>query len=349
MSATAALFHQSGSPHSFQSVELPTLDDGETLVEISVCSLCRSDIHTHQGLRIEPTPTILGHEIIGRVSESRAGWAVGTRVTWGITAFCGTCYFCQHGIPQKCQHLFKYGHMQVSPAEPLSGGLATHILLRKGTAIYEVPSALGDEIGALANCSTATASAVIRASGAGAGDIVVIFGAGILGVTTAAILHSRGCRVLVFDRVPAAIERALAFGAVAGATTDEDLRSMVENATDGRGADACLELSGQMDAVEQSIELARIGGRVVLAGTTTPVGDVGIAPEQVVRRLLTITGVHNYAPVDLETALEFLSQNHDRYPFGDLIGDSYSLADVDLAFTAAQRSAGKRIMVRPNG
>ncbi len=349
MSASAALFQRAGSPFTFQTVEFPELGDGETLVEISVCSLCRSDLHTHQGLRIEPSPSILGHEIIGRVVESRSGILAGTRVTWGIAAGCGTCYFCEHGIPQKCRELFKYGHMQDSPDLPLSGGLATHILLRKGTAVFEVPACLSDEVGALANCSMATAAAVIRASRATAGDAVVIFGAGILGVSAAAMLHSMGCRILVFDRVPAALDRAMTFGAETGAGTFDDLQSRVALATDGRGADVSLELSGQIDAVEQSVQLLRIGGTAVLAGTTTPVGNIALAPEKVVRRLLTITGVHNYAPVDLQMALEFLSAHHDRYPFGDLIGASFSLTDVDLAFAAAQNSAGKRVMIRPNG
>ena len=349
MRASAAIFHDSGSPFTIDSFDVGELRDGETLVEVACCSLCRSDLHTYQGLRVEPSPTILGHEIIGRVVQSRAGIAVGKRVTWGIAASCGECYFCRKGISQKCVQLFKYGHMRVSALEPLSGGLATHIVLRRGTTILEVPECLSDAVGSLANCSTATASAVIRASGAVSGDVVVVFGAGILGVTACAMLHARGCKVIVFDRVPAALARPLRFGAASCAETGEELQALVDQATDGRGADACLELSGQREAVEKAIRRLRVGGTVVLAGTTTPVGDVAVAPEQIVRRLLRIVGVHNYAPQDLRAGLEFLRLNQDAYPFQELVGDSFALERVDEAFSAAVEGAGKRVMVRPNG
>ena len=349
MTALAAIFHQAGSPFTFETVPVRELQEGETLVEVICCSLCRSDLHTQQGLRNEPSPTILGHEILGRVIESRAGMAVGTRVTWGIAASCGECYFCLKGIPQKCGELFKYGHMRVSDEEPLSGGLATHILLRKGTTILAVPDALSDEVGSLANCAMATASAVIRASGAAPGDVAVVMGAGILGVTACAMLHSRGCQVFVFDRVSASLPRASAFGAAAIADNEESLRSIVAEATSGRGADVCLELSGQLEGVGIALKLARTGGSVVLAGTTTPVGEVAVAPEQIVRRLLKIVGVHNYAPADLADGLEFLRVHHRAYPFQDLIGPIFPLTQVDAAFSAAGQSAGKRVMVRPNG
>jgi len=349
LTALAAIFHQAGSPFTFETVPVRDLQEGETLIEVICCSLCRSDLHTQQGLRIEPSPTILGHEIIGRVIESSAGISVGTRVTWGIAASCGECYFCLKGIPQKCGGLFKYGHMRVSDDEPLSGGLATHTLLRKGTTILSVPDAVSDEVGSLANCAIATASAGDWASGADAGDVAVVMGAGILGVTACAMLHSRGCHVLVFDPVSAALPRASAFGAAATADNKEYLRSLVAEATNGRGADVCLELSGQLEAVGMALELARTGGTVVLAGTTTPVGEVAVAPEQIVRRLLKIVGVHNYSPADLEDGLEFLRTHHDAYPFQDLIGPTFPLAEVDAAFMAAGQSAGKRVMVRPNG
>jgi alcohol dehydrogenase len=349
--AKAALFYGHDHPLTLEEVVIPVLNSGECLVEISCCSLCRSDLHTFSGNRIEPTPTILGHEIVGRLVECNgpfpAGLSYGDRVTWGIAASCGTCFYCRRGFPQKCELLFKYGHMRVTPSRALSGGLASHIVLRAGTIIRKVPEAISDEIASLANCSTATAAAAIRTVETFSGDTVVVFGAGVLGLSAIAMLHERECKVFVMDPFASARERARLFGATAVFSDLQEMKSRVLEQTSGRGADAALELSGIRSSAESTFSLVRIGGTVVWAGTASPVGDVPIDPEQVVRRLITLRGMHNYAPEDLETALGFLERNHTRYPFSALFGKSFPLEHVSEAFKAANDSGGKRITIRP--
>ncbi len=349
--ARAAIFYGSDHPLTIEDVSVRDLAIGEHLVEIACCSLCRSDLHTVSGSRIEPTPTILGHEIVGRLVDCKGplapGLAFGDRVTWGIAASCGVCFFCRSGLSQKCDSLFKYGHMRVTSSEPLSGGLASHIILRAGTTIRKVPSGISDEVASLANCSVSTAASTIRSSRVQPGQVVVVFGAGVLGLSAIAMLDELGCQVFVFDPFVSARERALRFGATDVFSDLESLKARVMTCTEGRGADVALELSGVRSSAEATLSIVRIGGTVVWAGTASPVGDVPIDPEQVVRRLLTLRGMHNYAPEDLETALNFLERNHSRYPFGDLFGPSFPLEFVAEAFKAANDSGGKRITVRP--
>ena len=54
---------------SIQTDNVPALKEGEILVKILCTSLCRSDIHTYLGKRIEKNPTILGHEIVGVIDH----------------------------------------------------------------------------------------------------------------------------------------------------------------------------------------------------------------------------------------------------------------------------------------
>lgn len=347
MKATAAIF--SGPNTSFELIEtpVPALYAGETLVRVECCSLCKSDLNTYLGKRIEPTPTILGHEIIGRVVESLAGLKAGERITWGIAAFCGECYFCKACLPQKCEALFKYGHMKVSNDQPLSGGLATHIVLRKGTPIMVVPGELPIGIAALANCSTATAAAAIRLSELRPGSTAAIFGAGVLGLNACALLNSIGVQTVVFDVNPAAAERAVKFGASQSFCNIEEFQEALMSLTENRGADACLEVSGAKAAAQSSLTAVRIGGTVVWAGTAAPTGDVVIEPNSVVRTMLNLRGLHNYGPQDLKTALQFLAENFERFPFADLIGKSFPLAEVNEAFKCATENSGTRVTVVP--
>lgn len=100
-------------------------------------------------------------------------------------------------------------------------------------------------------------------------------------------------------------EMALRFGAgVALDSTLEpsEITGRVSELSEGRGAGAGLEFAGYAESVELGIGLLCMGGRFVMAGATFPSRLVQLSAEQLVRRMIRITGVYNYAPEDLETA-----------------------------------------------
>jgi alcohol dehydrogenase len=228
-----------------------------------------------------------------------------------------------------------------------SGGLATHILLRRGTPIFELPEELTDEVAVLANCAGATAAATIRVAGPQTGDVVAVLGAGVLGVTTIAMLADLGCHVLVFDPIEENAQRSLRFGAFRAFSRIDQLREEVQRLTNGRGADLCFELSGVKMSAEFSLNLVRIGGKIVWAGSTTPLGGIDLSPEILVRKLLTITGIHNYTEPDLAYAVAFLARTRNEWPFQSLIAKTLSLNDIEKAFVLAEKFPGARILVRP--
>lgn len=355
----AMLFWGPGRPLEAVRFSVPELCSGELLVRVGCCTLCRSDLHTHAGRRSEPTPTVLGHEIVGRIEafgptasrvDARGVTAeVGSRVTWAIAVGCGRCFFCAEDLPQKCEHPYKYGHERVTPQRPIGGGLAEHVVLVPGTAWFRVPDDIPDRVAAPANCATATVAALLRYGGAVAGRSVLILGAGVLGVTACAMALTAGAdAVIASDPVSACRERALAFGATHAfpAETDE-LTARVADVTQGRGADVVLELAGTAQTVQAGLALVRTGGTLVLAGTVAPTGDMVFEPEKVVRRMLTIRGVHNYHPRDLDAALTFLAGPGRGFPFETLIAADYPLEESEQAFAHAHTNPGTRIAVIP--
>ena len=353
-------FHETGRPLELRRYPLPHLADGEVLVRITCCTLCGSDIHTYEGRRSTPCPTVLGHEILGCVAELPAGSVVcdhegspleiGDRITWSVAASCGSCFFCRDGLPQKCERLFKYGHEKISDRHPLSGGLADYCHLAAGSAICRVPSGLSDAVACPANCATATVAAAMRYAGPCAGCVVLIQGAGMLGLTAAAMAASAGARdVIVCDTVAKRLPRAGRFGATHTARVDDDgaaLQDAVEQATSGRGVDVAIDLSGAAAAMETGIELLRIGGRYVWVGAVFPERPLAVSAETIVRRMLSIQGLHNYMPEDLCRAIEFLHHNHARFPFEELVAETFALEDADAAFHHASRSGALRLAVR---
>ncbi|WP_199549507.1 alcohol dehydrogenase catalytic domain-containing protein, partial [Streptomyces sp. N35] len=145
---------------------------GEVLVRIDLATVCGSDLHTATGRRTAPAPSVLGHEQVGTVlavggdvfaqalpSQGGTPLVPGLRVVWSVTASCGDCDRCGRGLTQKCRALFKYGHELLDELAPLTGGFATHCVLRPGTAIVVIPDELPDEVAAPASCATVAVEA----------------------------------------------------------------------------------------------------------------------------------------------------------------------------------------------
>ena len=350
MPPLAAVFEGPGQPLSLRSFQDPCPGEGQAAVEISCCTLCGSDLHSIRGDRSVPVPTILGHEMVGRISslggdlrdEAGVLLEVGDRVSWSLTASCGTCFYCRNSLPQKCESLFKYGHQQLSERHPLSGGLATHCLLAKGTSVVKIPTGLPDEVASPANCATATVAAAFRAAGPCGDQTVLIHGAGMLGLTAAAMARVRGARhVIVSDPREDRRRQAEQFGA--DPVTPADLPGL----TEGRGADLVIDLSGAPEAVEEAVSQVRIGGRVILVGSVFPTRALSLQADELVRRLLRIEGVHNYTAADLVEAFAFLAEAHEQFPFRALVGVSYPLAGIDDAVESALLGEHFRVAVRP--
>jgi putative phosphonate catabolism associated alcohol dehydrogenase len=347
------VFHQAGQPLALEALELPEPADGEALVRLQLCTICGSDLHTVTGARIEPTPSILGHEALGIVE--RVGpkpprdvegnlLREGDRVTWSVCVSCQLCDRCQSGLPQKCRRLFKYGHGRASGRAALSGGLAEYLLLRPGSAIARVDAALPDVVACPVNCATSTIAAAFRAAGNVAGQRVALLGAGMLGVTAAAYAKSQGAsRVVVIDPDPRRLERATAFGA------DQPLPwESAESLSELKGTfDVVIEASGATSAAEAACELADIGARIVLVGAVMPTPNAAWSPSQVVRRCLSIHGIHNYAPQDLRAALAFLTRQQHRYPFASLVEASFGLDQANRAVSYALEKRPIRVAVAP--
>jgi alcohol dehydrogenase len=325
---------------------------GDAVVEVLGCTLCGSDIHSYEGRRSTPVPTILGHEILGRIVDlgdaapvtvDGQRLSVGDRVVWGIAASCGDCYYCAHGLPQKCEGLFKYGHEALGPGRNLSGGLATHCLLVRGTPIVRVPPGLPDRVVCPAGCATATVAGALRIAGEVGGRSCLVVGLGMLGLTACAMLAEAGVSgVLATDLSPSRCELAGRFGAE---ETFEPEADEVLERTGGRGVDVAFDFTGVPEAVAMTVDSLDLGGSAVWIGSTYPAPALELPAEQVVRRCLTIRGLHNYHPEDLLAAVGLLDSARGRYPFGELVGEGFALQDAEAAFDAAAGGQALRVPV----
>ena len=362
MKVKAAVFSAADKTFAVQEFPLPQIEPEGILVKVSMCTICGSDLHTQQGRREVPLSIILGHEVMGEIKEIGKGvdkdtignsLSVGDRITWTIMASCGRCYYCQiKRLPQKCLHVFKYGHQSCACPPHLNGGMAEYIYLRPGTGIFKIPEELSEEEVVPINCALATVVHGLNSIEIQLGETVVVQGAGMLGTYAVAVLREKGAgRIIIIGKDQYRLDIAKNFGAddlisINGKKQIEIL-SLVKEMTSGYGADVAIEVSGSPQVIAQGLEMLRIGGRYLLIGTVFPKATFELDGYLLTTKMITIKGIHNYSVSDLAESLHFLKRTHKRYPFADLVTHRFNLQEVKEAFLLASHRRSHRVAIVP--
>lgn len=342
--STIAAFKAAGKPFLLQKVAIPPLGTKEILVQNEYTTLCRSDLNTFCGKRNEKVPTILGHEIVGRIAAFGQGapqtdergdtLQVGDRISWAIYASNPDSDLAKAGIPQKSADLFKYGHERISADSNLHGGLSEYTILRPNTPVVKIDAQVPLPVATIINCAVATVAGSLRLAGSLKGKKVLILGAGMLGIIACAMSQTQEAeQIVAADINPTRLEFSRAFGTTWQVVADQEMALKVEKKFGSQNPfDLVLEFSGVASAMEQALSLLTIGGTAVWVGATYPQREVQINAETVVRNLLTIKGLHNYNTIDFVKAAAFIEQYHTSFPFENMIHDGFTLQEVNQAF-----------------
>ncbi|KAI3378402.1 hypothetical protein SNEBB_006253 [Seison nebaliae] len=322
------------------------INDGEIFGVIKSATICLSDIHTCCGTRIEPTPSVLGHEAVVEVINSkRDGINENQRITFSVSDSCGHCFFCRHDLPQKCEKLFKYGHSKIQNKKTLDGCYSTHIIIKKGTAVAALPNNITNEMGAPINCAFATSVNCCEYS-PGFGRRALIQGDGLLGIYICAILNERGYEdVFISGRRPQSRREIIEdFGGKP--LFPEDIDDFVKDHKNN--IDFVVEACGNVEALNSGMEVIKPGGTYVLAGMVHPRSRLSnITGEQVIRKCLQLQGIHNYAPRHLIEAVHFMSETADKYPYHKVVGECFPLKEIDKAIEIAKSKKYLRVGLLP--
>jgi alcohol dehydrogenase len=360
-SGRLAVYDAPNRPFELRSFPIRPPRAGEVLVKIRMSTICRSDIHSYLGHRPNPCPGVLGHEIIGNIVALGEGvthdmrgdpLAVGDRITWSEYFIPGASYHTEVlDLPQKAPGVDKYGHMAVTKDPHHHGGFGEYCYILPQSWILKLPPELTDEEATPINCGVATVMCVTEMAEVAMGDAVVVQGLGLLGLYAAAACKARGARLVIgLDQVSARREMAARFGVDRafdpGGTQEAGLVNTIKNLCKPDGADVVIEVCGDPQVIPAGIQFLRTGGRYVLGGLVNPEAFVRIDANQILRKLLTIRGVHNYHPRHLGQALDFVQANRKRFPFHDLVDGKYTLEEVGQAMKdAAERKVLRAAIV----
>jgi len=363
MKGKAAVTREGVRGMAITQYEVPEPGPDEVLVQVTMASLCGSDLHMWRGEVpwFQKAPGIQGHEMCGRVAKLGARRKAdslgrplreGDRVAYAYFIPCGECWACLGGT-SGCPNRYRTRNTLTADDPPhFLGAFAEYYLLKATQWVFKVPDGLPDELVAPVNCALSQVVYGLQQIGVWLGDTVVVQGAGGLGIYACGVAKDMGAgRVIVIDAIPERLALARQFGA------DEviDFKQMPEKAdrvrrvrelTGGFGADVVVEVAGVAGVVQEGLEMTRVGGRYLWMGNIVPGVAAEIVPHDAVRQPKTIRGVLAYDRWVIPRALDWVSRTRGKYPFAKLVGARFPLEQINDAFEQAEWVAGKGSVAR---
>ena len=269
---------------------IPSVGPKDVRIRVTAFAICGTDLHIVEWdrwaeSRIKP-PLIPGHEFTGIVESVGHEVALvkpGDRVTGETHIYCGLCYACRRGLPHLCENVQILGVDR-------QGAFADLVVIPEQNvwklhpSIPEEIAAVHDPLGNAVHCALAGPVAGLR---------FAVFGCGPIGCFSVGVLKASGASwVAAIDKNPMRLELAERMGADLLLNVEKDaVVPAIRKATEGRGVDAMLEMSGSPGAFREGFEALANGGRVALLGIPSKPIEIDVARE-IIFRGATVQGIN---------------------------------------------------------
>jgi L-iditol 2-dehydrogenase len=317
----------------------PRAGAGEVVVRVDACSICGTDLRIAAGSHrayADASGRVPGHEIAGTVVEVGDGAeaTAGARVFVAPNYGCGRCRACLRGAVNLCETPRAVGITE-------DGGFAEYVRLPREFVAQRnlLPIRDGADPGAVAIAEPlACALRGSRACRIEAGDVVIVFGAGPIGLLHVALAVLAGAgAVLVCEPNSERRDRALAWGATAGYADGAELPG---------GADVVIVAAAVPIAQQQALELAGTGGRVnFFAGLPRDRSRVELDTNLIHYKELVVTGTTASTNAECNDALDLIFDG--RVDTASLIDARFDLASAREAFELAGSGRALKVVIEP--
>lgn len=299
-------------------------DDGAVL-KVEGSAVCIGDAETLHGYGpVMTTPLVLGHEIVGRVTDVGPGapssltQLQGARVLIDDARPCGQCEWCQRDQKRFCKSP-RYGHIVQDASGQNWGGYAEAVTLDANSVLVPLPEDLPIELATFAFPVASGVEWLHVNAELKPGERVAILGTSRMGAATALVaLHAGASKVVMYGN-PAgvdAIEAVRAMGAeVRGEPVLDEPYDVVVVVTEA-----------PFEYVAVSVEMAGPLGRVILACTSTR--SSGMKPETIRRKGLTLKGGRGASAQSLKKAIDIVATERGRLTA--IRGEVYGLQDAEV-------------------
>ena len=345
----AAVYH---GPNDIRLEErpIPNIDADEALLRVRAAGICGTDLrilHGHHRLYPPGTQRIPGHEIVGdiaAVGDGVAGLSVGQRVIVAPNAGCGHCHLCIRGDNNLCR---QYQAIGVT----MDGGFAEY--MRIPAPMISQGNVIPTDAAADAAVSTLIEpfACVLRGQRTlqvGPGDIVLIVGAGPMGLLHLLLARLSGAsRIIVSEVQPVRLVQARQGRAdFAVNPQSQDLREIVMDESNGRGADVIVIAAPSHSAQQSALELAAVGGRINYFGGLPKNRPLIESDSNAIHyKELRVTGTTGCSTGDCRKAAEILEAG--RIDLSPLVSHRFPLTEVLAAYETAQSQEALKTILLP--
>lgn len=370
MQITAAVMREKGGKFSLEQIELDDPREDEVLVRMVSCGICHTDTLPRDQVVPAPFPAVYGHEgagVVEKVGAKVTKLEPGDHVVMSCH-HCGVCDTCKTGQPMYCRDFFKanfgfarmdgtktmYKAEEVSkPGEVIHGGFfgqssfATYALGNE-RSVVKVPNDVPLELLGPLGCGVQTgAGAVINSLHPSAGDSIVIYGAGSVGLSAVLAAVVTGCATIISVDLN---ESRLALAKELGAThvinpTETDPVEAVRAVTGGLGAKFSLETSGNLKALRQAVDSIRIMGECGMIGAPAFGSEIALDTWGLLlgRKVRGICEGDAVPDLFIPSLVELYRQG--RFPFDKLV-KFYEFAQINEAVEDSERGRAVKAVLR---
>ncbi len=323
----AALFHGSGKPLEITEVPTPEPGAGEILVKVAACGVCHTDLHyiDHGVPTFKAPPMILGHEpsgIVAKVGADVKNFKEGDKVLLPAVLTCGYCVNCRRGRENICDNMIMFGNH-------VDGAYAEYVIAPAKDAIPMPDDVPLEEGSIIADAISTPYHAVVIRGQVKAGDNVVVFGCGGVGINAVQVAAAVGASVIAVDIVPEKLEMAKKLGAqaVVNASKEERIDKTIKKLTGG-GADVSFEAIGNPKTIQDAFACIRKGGRTVVIGYTHK--NVELPASKIMFFEQEIIGSLGCRPVDYPKIIEMARTG--KIKLKELVTGRFPLERINDAF-----------------
>ncbi|MEM1589346.1 MAG: zinc-binding dehydrogenase [Candidatus Bathyarchaeia archaeon] len=337
----AARLHKIGERLRLDKVPLPSLGVEDVLIDVKASGICHSDINYQRGISpVGKMPITLGHEIAGVIAEigdKVQGVEKGDRVCVHYVLSCGRCRFCLVGKENLCDHYKMIG-------KDVDGGFAEYV---KAPArnIIKLPNLIPFEQGAIIGCAVSTAFHALRRARINAGETVVVYGVGGVGihaVQLAAKVFGAG-KVIAVDVSEEKLKAARKVGADEIVNAHEEKPAeRIKEITGGRLSDVVLDFVGLKDTIEEAINCAGKGGRILLVGISSD--EITISPyKTIIGKEMEIIGVNDHLKSEMIQLINLVESG--KIDISNSITHMVTLENVNYGMEILEKKIGNPIKV----
>jgi L-iditol 2-dehydrogenase len=330
-----------------EEVPLPPLEPGQVLVRVTAAALCTWEQRTFAGIDTYSYPLVGGHENSGVIAAIGPGVElaakVGDQVALAGLKRCGQCYSCRRGVLNLCDN----ARSKRVPNVPWGPGGFGEYVVAEAYQVYTC----GPVATPLEAALTEPTSCVIhdmKRHPVRNGDVVVIVGAGIMGLLHLVLAKRTPSFIIVSEPEATRREKAAELGADAFIDpANEDYVARVNELTAGRGANVTYITIGIPKAIENAVAAAAKRGVVSCYASVNPRGQtITVDPNAFHHREVVLSGSIAQDPDDFLAAADIIGRREiDLRP---VISTVFPLSKLADAFAVAGKKDRYRVLVQPD-